>query len=190
MNGRQQMQVISKGLSATALAKELNKSTQDVYEQLSQLRLIERNGDTWQLTAAGQSKGGSYTEHEKYGRYIVWPHSLLAELDAVDEDPRQNLLIATSLGKAFDIPSTRMNLILSELGWITRTNDIKGWHITESGKRLGGIQSKHKDSGRPYVRWPETIVHNNILISSIREAKGDVPTHQEDKSQNVAQDDV
>ena len=182
------MEVISKELSATALAKELKKSTQDVYQHLSTMGFIVRAGDTWQLTSAGQSKGGSYREHVKYGRYIVWPESLLAELDAADEDPRQNLLTATSLGKAFDIPSTRMNLILSELGWITK--DGKDWQVTESGKRLGGIQSHYESSGKLYVRWPGTIVSNKILVKSIRESRGEVSTHHEDKSDNVALDDL
>jgi len=190
MNRRHVMEVTSKELSATALAKELKKSPHDVHQHLSTMGLIIRTGNTWQLTPAGQSKGGSYREHAKYGRYIVWPESLLAELDDVDEDLRQNPQTATSLGKAFAISSTRMNLILSELGWITRTNDIKGWQITESGKSLLGIQSKHKESGRPYVRWPDTIVNNTILISSIRESKGEVSTHQGDKPDNAGQDEL
>lgn len=182
------MAEFSKVLSASAIAKELNKSTQEVNEQLSGMELITRAGDTWQLTTAGQSRGGSYKEHPVYGRYIAWPESLMAELDTTDEDPRQDLLTATSLGKVFDMQGTRMNLILSELGWIARTSDIKGWQITESGKRLGGIQSKHKETGRPYVRWPKSIVNNKILINSVRESKGEVTAQEEQTPLGLAPD--
>ncbi len=183
------MEAISKELSATALAKELKKTPDDVRQHLSDMGLIVRTGDTWELTAAGQSKGGS-CKHAKYGTYIVWPASLLAELDDADEDPRQNLLTITSLGKEFDIPSPMMNLILSELGWITRTGDAKGWQVTEVGKTQGGIQSKDKHTGHPYVRWPKAILNNRILTTSIGQSRGDVSINQEDKPENAPQDEL
>ncbi len=177
-----------KELSTTALAKEVNKSTQDLFEQLAHMGLIVRTGNTWQLTATGRLKGGLYREHKKYGTYIVWPESIVAELDSTREDVGKKLLTATGIGKIFEVPATRINLILSELGWITK--DINGWQITELGKRLGGIQSKDKVSGIPYVRWPGSIVNNKILVNSIRESRGEVSTHTEDKPQNIAPDDL
>ncbi|MBI2980350.1 MAG: glycerol kinase [Chloroflexi bacterium] len=177
-----------KELSTTALAKALKKNAQDVFEQLAHVGLIVRTDNTWQLTATGKLKGGLYREHEKYGTYIVWPESIVVELDSTGEDVGQKLLTATAIGKIFEVPVTRINLILSELGWITKY--IKGWQITELGKRLGGIQSEDKVSGTPYVRWHGSIVNNRILVNSIRESRGEVSTHVEDKPQNIAPNDL
>lgn len=100
----------------------------------------------------------------------------------------QKLLTATAIGRVFEIPGTRINLLLSELGWIAK--DIKGWQITELGKRLGGIQSKDRASGVPYVRWTESIVSNKMLITSVREAKGEVSPPIEYKPRHVAPDGI
>jgi len=100
----------------------------------------------------------------------------------------QKLLTATAIGRFFKIPGTRINLLLSELGWIAK--DIKGWQITELGKRLGGIQSKDRASGVPYVRWPESIVINKMLVTSVREAKGEVSPPIEYKPLHVAPDGI
>jgi len=82
------------------------------------------------------------------------------------------LLTATSIGKHFEISANRTNSILSELGWIKK--DVKGWLVTESGKRVGGLQTKDRASRIPYVRWPKPIIDNRILVSSIREVKGEI----------------
>ena len=77
---------------------------------------------------------------------------------------------------------------MSELGWIKK--HIKGWQVTELGKRLGGIQAKDKTSGVPYVRWPDSIMSNRILVINIRESKGDIPTTSQDQEQNASTDEV
>jgi hypothetical protein len=180
----------SKELSTTALAKKLNRNAPDLFQELQNSGLITKSGKDWQLTQAGLEKGGAYKKHEPSGRnYIVWPESIDLQLEAKqDETPKEKLLTATAIGKEFGLPNTRINLILSELGWITKY--IKGWQITEQGKRMGGVQSKDKISGSPYVRWPETIMKNNILVNSIRESRGEVTLDVEDKSQNITQEDI
>jgi hypothetical protein len=104
------------------------------------------------------------------------------------EDNGHKVLTVTSIGDTFGIPSTRMNLILSELGWITK--DGKDWLITESGKRLGGVQSRHERSGKLYVHWPETIVTNRILVNSVRESRGDVSNHEQDQGESAPLEDL
>ena len=179
----------AKELSTTALAKKLNKNPQDLFQQLQQIGLISRSGKDWQLTEAGLSKGGSYKKHEQSGRnYIVWPESIDILPETNNNTMKEKLLTATAIGKEFGIPNTRVNLILSELGWITKY--IKGWQITEQGKRLGGVQSKDKISGFPYVRWPETITKNSILVNSIRESRGEETSIAEGKPQNITQEDI
>jgi hypothetical protein len=127
----------NKDLSTTALAKELNKESQDLFRQLFEMGLIVRNGDNWELTAAGKLKGGLYREYDKYKKYIVWPESLKEEL-AGHLERGQNLLTSTIIGKHFEMSATKINSILSELGLIEKS--IKGHKITSLGKRLGGIQ--------------------------------------------------
>jgi len=169
-----------KELSITALAKELNMSTQAMFQHLVEAGLILRTGNSWQLTPAGKSKGGLYKDTDKFGRYIVWPQSIIGELDGSQEDTGHDLITATAIGKSFDLPANRINSILSELGWIKK-DAVKGWQLTELGKRFGGIQSKYHTLGVPYVRWPETIVRNPILITNIRESKGDISVTIQDQ---------
>lgn len=180
----------SKQLSTSALAKELKMSSQAMFQHLLEVELITRNKDSWDLTPAGKSKGGFYKHSEKFGRYIVWPESIIAELDDSREDIGHNLLTATNIGKNFEIPANRINSILSELGWIKKDIVKGGWQITELGKRLGGIQSKYRTTEVPYVRWPENIIKNKILITSIREARGDISTVSQDQPQNTEADAV
>jgi len=99
---------------------------------------------------------------------------------------QQELLTATKIGRFFEIPGGKINRLLSELGWIAK--DIKGWQITELGKRLGGVQSKDKVSGVPCVRWPGSIVSNKMLVTSVGEAKGEVSPPIEVKPLPVAPD--
>ncbi len=177
-----------KELSTSALAKALGKSSQALFQQLVEMGLIVRNANNWDLTSAGKLKGGIYRQGDKYGKYIVWPQALKSELGSSPSDTSKLLLTATAIGKHFEIPATRINSILSELGWIKR--GLKGWLVTELGKRLGGLQSKDKNSGVPYVRWPESIISNKTLVTSMREAKGDIPTTSLDQAQNTGKDEV
>jgi hypothetical protein len=159
-----------KEYSATSLAKELGWSSQEVFQKLQAIKYVIRSGDSWELTASGREKGGTYKEGT-YGRYISWPDFILKELQGNYSDHEERSITATAIGKIFDIPASRINSILSELGWIIK--DIKGWQITELGKRLGGTQSRDLTSGVPYVRWPESITKNRLLGNSVAEAKGE-----------------
>ena len=180
-------QVSSSELSTSNLAKELKLSTKAMFQLLVDTGLISRNGDTWDLTPVGKSKGGIYRQHQQYGRYIVWPPSIISELDDSQEKHGQNLITATSIGEKYDIPANRINSILSELGWLRKAN-IKGWDLTDLGKRLGGVQSKYTTTGVPYVRWPENVLINKLLITSIREAKGDTATSFPEKTETKGSD--
>lgn len=175
-------------LSATALADELKIPQPSVVQILLDMGLIAKNAEGhFVLTPNGFSKGGTYktSDNPKIGRYIVWPKSIIKELDDSNE-PSGNPLTATSIGKNFDLPPNRVNSILSELGWIKK-DLVNGWQITELGKRLGGIQSKYK-TGVPYVRWPSAIINNKILVTSIRESKGDISSSSQEQPQNESPD--
>lgn len=169
-------------LSTSALAKDLKKSPQETFEQLAEMGFIVRKGKNWELTATGRAKGGLYKEHAKYGKYVVWPESIKEELDTSRPETGQHLLTSTSIGKHFDLSATRTNSILSELGLIEK--GIKGWLVTDLGKKLGGVQSHDKISGVPYVRWPESIQSNKMFVASISELKGETAATSQDQPQN------
>ena len=94
-------------------------------------------------------------------------------------DSVQRLINATIVGKHFGISANKINYILSELGWIKK--NIKGWVVTESGKREGGQQSKYK-TGRLYAHWPKSILDNEDVVGMVHEAKGEVPTIIQDQA--------
>jgi hypothetical protein len=79
-------------------------------------------------------------------------------------------LNATSMGEKFQLSSQRMNLVLAELGWITKSK--KGWVLTPQGQTLGGVQKEHHQTGVPFVLWPEAILQNKALISSVKSLTG------------------
>ena len=169
-------------LSTSNLAKELKMSSKARFQRLVEEGLIVRNGENWELTPAGKSRGGIYTQHEKYGRYIVWPESIISELDDAQAKQGSNPITSTYIGEKFNVPANRINSILSELGWLQK-DTIKGWLVTDLGQRLGGIQSKYKTTGVPFVRWPESLITNRSLVMSINEAKGDITNIKKEQSE-------
>jgi hypothetical protein len=103
-------------------------------------------------------------------------------VDESQGNQAQNLITATTIGEWHQISASRINSILSELGWIKRDTAVNGWQITEIGKKIGGIQTAFKNTGIPYIRWPRNILENKTLVTSIHEAKGDVTTITEDQN--------
>jgi hypothetical protein len=88
-------------------------------------------------------------------------------------DPRaadDEWLSATKIGERLGLSSRKVNLVLSELGWIERY--VKGWVPTEQGVARGGMGREARQTGVPYVVWPRTIVENRILLDSVKELSG------------------
>jgi len=156
-------------LSTSALAKQLGMSSKELFSKFTKDQLIEKLDGQWCLTNLGAKIGGEYKESKQYGRYIVWPASMASA--PTIEKQAETRLTARGLGMKFDLSSTKMNSILSELGWIKK--DIKGWRVTEQGLKQGGIQDEDHKSGIPFARWPETIISNRALLSSVEEMKGE-----------------
>ena len=148
-------------ISTSALANQIDIKASELFEKLKTLGWIERKNDKWVLTDLGKQKGGQTKSNPKYGEFIVWPENLSIENGQYRE--KSKLINATAIGKQFNISSQRLNLILSELGWIEK--DIAGWAVTKHGKALGGKQFEHETSGGTYVLWPESILNNKNLIS-------------------------
>jgi hypothetical protein len=152
-------------ISTSALANELDLKSADLFNKLRNLGWIDRKNDKWVLTETGKQKGGQTRNSPKFGEYIVWPENISMDNGQQKEKPK--LLNATTIGKHFEISSQRLNLILSELGWIEK--DIVGWEITKLGKSLGGRQFEHETSGGTYVLWPESVLQNKRLLEVFKE---------------------
>jgi hypothetical protein len=173
-------------ISTSKLANELDIPAKELFSKLMELGWINRLDDKWTLTQEGEQNGGQIRQSNKYGEYIVWPENLNINTKTSDQKPR--LLNATSLGKHFNISSQRMNLVLSELGWIEKHYvgpDTNGWSATKAGVKVGGRQFEHEVSGGQYVLWPSDIVKNKFLndIFSDDSAKESINTESKELSE-------
>jgi hypothetical protein len=152
-------------LSTTGLANEMDIPTNELFTKLKGLGLIERRSDKWILTEAGKQKGGQTRINPKFGEYIVWPENSVFENPGQNSKPK--FINATAIGKHFNVSSQRLNLILSELGFIKKAfigQDVNGWTVTKFGKSIGGKQYEHETSGASYVLWPESILIDKGLV--------------------------
>lgn len=158
-------------LSTSAVAARLDMAAKELFENLRQKGWIAREGDRWVLTDAGRTKGGSYQNNPKFGEFVVWPESIVDELGnsqaAGDGDDGAGMLSATALGKEFGYSAQRLNRLLSELGWIEKA--LKGWKLSEQGKRVGGVQREHTRTGIPFVLWPPSVQSNPNLLGLVKE---------------------
>lgn len=153
-------------LSTTALANELDVPVGDLFSKLKEMGWINRINNKWILTDLGKRNGGQTRTSQKIGEFIVWPENTSLNLDPKNNKNKSKLLNATTLGKQFNISNQRLNLILSELGWIEKAyigHDVNGWKVTKIGQSLGGRQFEHETSGGWYVLWPENILANKSL---------------------------
>ncbi|MBA4259764.1 MAG: glycerol kinase [Chitinophaga sp.] len=152
-------------LSTTSMAKEMEIPVQELFEQLRKIDWIERKYDKWILTDVGKLNGGKIQNSEKFGEYIVWPETNIDSIFSTKNVyQKSKYLNSTTLGQHFSISNQRLNLILSEIGWVEK--DIAGWKITKQGYNNSGRQFE-TDSGQFYVKWPENIVDNKILLEAI-----------------------
>lgn len=159
-------------ISTSALANELDIKSSDLFDKLRSFGWIERKNDKWVLTELGKQKGGQTRTNPKFGEFVVWPENI--SLDGGQQKEKPRFLNATAIGKHFNISSQRLNLILSEFGWIEK--DIAGWTITKIGKNVGGRQFEHETSGGSYVLWPEDILQNKSLVGVFNDASGEKET--------------
>jgi len=175
-------------ISTSRLAKELGMPFAHVAGQLQEMGLVEKVGQEWKLTDAGLQRGAKYITSQKYGTFIAWPKNVIkvesatpgVEAKPFAEIVKEQHQTATTLGRTFGIPATRMNYILSELGWIQKS--LKGWTLTERGAAAGGAQREDTRSGIPFVAWPDDIAKHPALRNTIDDIQGastrpDTETH-------------
>ncbi len=148
-------------LSTSALARKLNLPVQQLFATLKDYGWIQRHQDAWLLTNKGEFEGGSYVDSQRYGRYIVWPDTLIEHplLSAIESNQRVS---ASGLRRYFPkLHPRQINRALGELG--LQVHSILGWELTEQGKRLGGQQEESENSGAFYVTWPHEIVDHSVI---------------------------
>lgn len=150
-------------LSTSALAKALNRSVRQMFAELAVMGWIRRQDDQWVLTAKGEFEGGVYRESNRFGRYIVWPASVV-DHRALVQTQKQHLS-ATLIGREYGLNATLVNRLFAERGWIRA--DGRSWRLTESGKTLGGMQREDDRTGIAYVVWPQDVIVQAALLRAL-----------------------
>jgi hypothetical protein len=176
-----------KKISTSRLAKQMEMTAKELFARLSDQELIAREGNSWILTPKGEGVGGEYKESAQYGKYIVWPDTLNLH-DTADNASSPSpaptagkLLTSTAIGKHFDLSANKINSILSEIGWIKK--GLKGWLLTEQGKKQGGQQAEDKKSGIPYARWPASLLISKVLTETVDHVKGTYSEQEDEPDQ-------
>ena len=168
-----------KYISTSALAKELDLSSKQLFSNLSDKGWIYRKDEQWNLTKEGKVAGGKMNYNPRFGEYIVWPSNLDLEKSINKEDT----LTSTLIGKNFEISAIKVNALIAELGWIKKSN-VGGWQVTRNGRKKGGVEME-SSSGIPYVVWDKSLLQNKSLIKSIKELKGENAVETESSSSST-----
>lgn len=98
------------------------------------------------------------------------------------KNSKQPFITSTVIGKEVDLSNQRVNLILSELGWIEK--DVAGWKVTKQGRGIGGRQFE-SDQGQTYVKWPESILKDASFLDFFNTASGNKPVKTDVTTQSV-----
>ncbi|HCZ8841478.1 TPA: glycerol kinase, partial [Vibrio alginolyticus] len=168
---------MSEKISTSALAKMRKVEAKLLFADLKRAGYIVRQDEKWILTEEGAKFGGEYVDHPKFGQFIVWPTNLHIELTPSSG----KTLSATQLGEKLKLNAKRMNQLLSELGWLTKSEE--GWSVTEAGVRAGGQQRTDKETQNTFVVWHDVVLRNKRLKQSVIEFLGqDAESHSTDKS--------
>lgn len=158
-----------RGLSTSALARELDKTSKQMFTELAALGWIRREDEHWKLTAKGEFEQGSYRASDKFGTYIVWPRSVLEHPALVKFASRHWLI--SDLAEHLQADVTLTERLLVEMGWIRAY--LNGWQLTSAGKLQGGVQHEEQDSGTPQVLWEKSVQNNPVLQQRLALAKAE-----------------
>lgn len=161
----------------------------------------------WRLTELGQKTGAILDEAPGKDGLILWPQKILSEIEiallvtpaeekANTNNEKTKLYITVSkIADKYHLEPTKVNMILSEIGWIDK-DQILGWRVTEFGKKLGGVERESGSSGLHYVTWPAEMLENTLLSNLLEAYKkqtesaieGDQSKKQEERINKFRQD--
>ncbi|GIT98159.1 hypothetical protein [Sulfurovum sp. TSL1] len=164
-------------ISTSALSKKLSIPKNSLDQILISSGFIEKANEGFKLTKKGEENGGCWHTHAKFGTYIVWPENISFPNDAITQN--KEYLNATNIATKYNLSARKINMMLSEIGWIERY--LKGWTITELGKKNGGIEKENTRSGIPYVEWPESIFDSHAFKAVINEVQGNAGEETQEK---------
>lgn len=175
-------------LSTTALARHLDLPAQELFAALKALQWITRQGESWALTARGEFEGGRYQHSKRFGRYVVWPKTLLnhPEIQRIEDNQRVS---AATLRRYFPRLHTRqINRALAELG--LQKHSILGWELTSLGKQFGGEQVESLHAGALYVSWPQSIAHDPVITRELKLLSEQLPTDDDSEPEVDSEPDL
>ncbi|MDP5070742.1 MAG: hypothetical protein NWQ45_07570, partial [Congregibacter sp.] len=98
---------------------------------------------------------------QRYGRYIVWPESLLEHplLTAIETNQR---ITPGGMRRYYPHLGVRqINRNFAELGLLHITD--RGLELTRLGERFGGRQEQDEDNGLLLISWPHEIVDDAVI---------------------------
>ncbi len=159
-------------VSTSALAKLGEIPVQQLFSVLKDYGWIRKTDDGWALTGKGEFEGGSYITSKRYGRYIVWPNSLLEHplFQALESN---KLLSAAALGRIEGFSGREINRMLVEIAWLRPSS--RGWELTELGIAEGGQLFENQQSSLSYVLWPEDVRHRPALKRILQQCRKPEP---------------
>ena len=158
-------------LSTSALAKRLKLPIQQLFATLRDYAWIERRGNGWVLTAKGELHGGSYRDSPRFGRYIVWPDSLVEHplIAAIESNQR---ITPAGLCRYYPHLSARqINRTLAELGLQRRS--CSGLQLTALGASFGGRRELHDEYALSVITWPHELVDDPVLHRELNRLAGE-----------------
>lgn len=125
-------------------------------------------------------------EHWKSSHTTI-PITSQEKIKPSDSTAITTLMSATTLGEHLELSNQKINQVLAELGWMNKGAKEKGWITTPQGISLGAIQKESHQTGIPFVMWPESILQNNSLVSTVKSLKGEMV---ETITQTIKKEDV
>ena len=81
-----------KQLSTSALAKQRDIDSKELFKDLSSRGWIYKKDDQWHLTKEGKMAGGEMKYNPKFGEYVVWPSNLDFNKQVKSADNNFNLI--------------------------------------------------------------------------------------------------
>lgn len=149
-------------LSTSAVAKALHLPLQQLFATLRDYGWIRKVEDGWLLTAKGEFEGGEYVHSRRYGRYIVWPATVVDHplLRGLEENRHWNSL---QLARQYGIGVREVMRLLGEAGLLQR--DFNGWRLTAAGERLGGVAVEQ--DGDADILWPAAAFESPLFSDQL-----------------------
>lgn len=170
-----------KYISTSALSKKLSIPKHQLDEMLLAVNFIEREDEGFVLTNVGIQNGGCMKNHPKFGDYIAWDEDIKIPNKLITQG--KEFFSSTKIASKYNLSARKINLILSEIGFIERY--LKGWTITILGSKNGGIQKENSKNGIPYIEWDESIFTNSVFLSALKEVNGEAGETTQQEIENT-----